>query len=140
MVNDYNFIQGKREIAVNCYYGVKHDPVDPSDPESADKDPDVKSIPYDGKTTWVKELGEPIYNAKSRAVVEEDKDLASGEIYYVLVPKSLVQGAGARLSIYFESQTSITSKSIFGESEMTVSTDKAYKRFDFTKVQLFNLQ
>lgn len=127
-VNDLNFVKGSRKIAVNCYYEV---------PES---EAGASKISCDGKEVSVKPLATDIYVSSTGAKVEDTGNLASGTVYYVLVNKEQIKNGGGRFSVYFESETTITSPNVYGPGEMILKTGKSYKRFDFTKVQLFNLE
>lgn len=121
-VNDLNFVKGTRKIAVKCYYE------------------DTNGETVEGIDVKVKPLPSDIYLASSGAKLEDAGNLSSGTVYYVLVSKQQLTDAGGRFSVFFESETTITMPNEYGEGEKTLKTGKTYKRFDFTKVQLFNLE
>lgn len=136
-VNDPNFIKGTRKISLRLYEDVYV--ADSSNPPAGL----MSDFTYEGKTVFYKpitgrnvagvEVQIPIRKASNNEEVSED-ELISGEIYYILIPKDKVTKAEKRYSVYFEVWSRLTNYN------QTVETGKGYQRFDFTKVQLFDLE
>lgn len=136
-VTDVNFIKGTRNIAVNCYYGTNDaDGFNLLDyPGEKDKEP--------AQRLKFKTLESPIYRASDNQVVDKN-NLDSAGIYYVLVAKSLIENqissnGGSSFTLYFEAQSTIKNKGLNG-TEITQTTGKAYSKFNFTRVNLFDLE
>lgn len=118
-VNDLNFVKGTRWIGVNCFYEVETDA--------------THSISYGGKPVLVKELPKEIYNASNGGKADPD-NLTSGQVYYLLVDKAVMGDYGSRFSVYLEAQSTINSY------DREMKTGKSYRKFDFTKVRMFDLE
>lgn len=119
-VNDLNFVKGTRKIAVNCYY--------------EDSGEGSLAISYEGKQVSVKPLPVQIYNASNNEPVADSNSLVSGGVYYILFDKALMGDYSSRFSVYFEAQSTINTYT------NEIKTGKVYRRFDFTKVYLFDLK
>lgn len=133
-VNDSNFIKGTRRITVNVYQDVYVE-----DPGNVPSDV-MTHLTYEGEQIYVKPILEPgastalsIHEAATNKIIPSDS-LNSGEIYYILIPKQYITNAEKRYSIYFETWSTIKNYT------QTIETDRSMKRFDFTKVQLFDLK
>lgn len=123
-VNDVNFVKGNRSIAMNFYYEVKEG--------------GTQTISYEGKEIAVKELPRwMIFNASDDNAADAD-NLISGNIYYFLIDKAVMGDYSSKFRVYFEAQSTITS-TVNGHSS-TLRTGKSYRRFDFIRVRLFDLE
>ena len=116
-VSDVNFVKGSRRLAVKLYY------------DAADG---TQDIVVDGVAEKVKTLDARIFNAATGEKVSADS-LASGGIYYVQVPKSILQNCDGGLNLYFEAQ------SIINSYNRTYTTDKVYAKLEVLKTYLFDL-
>ncbi len=136
-VTDVNFIKGTRNIAVNCYYGTNEAGSFTLDdyPGEKDKKPEEK--------LRVKRLDSKIYRAGDNSEVNAG-NLESAGIYYVLVDKTLIENQIAAngtssFPLYFEAQSTIRSQGL-NNTEIVQTTGKSYSKFDFTRVNLFDLE
>ena len=116
-VSDVNFVKGSRRLSMKLFY------------DSADG---TQNISVDGVSRKVKTLDIPIYNASTKETVNAD-GLVSGGIYYVLVPKTVLQDCDVGLNLYFEAQ------SIINSYNKTYITDKVYAKLEVLKTYLFDL-
>ncbi len=119
-VSDPNFVKGERKIAVNFFY--------------QSDDADAQEIIYDGTPVKVKQMPVEVYNATNNQRVNDLSNLASGGVYYVLFDESVMGEYKSKFSVYFEAQSTITTY------KSTVQTGKSYSKFDYTRVELFDLQ
>lgn len=136
-VTDINFIKGTRNIAVNCYYGTND-----ADGFNLLDYPGEKNKEAAQRIKF-KNLNSKIYRASDNQEVNAG-NLDSAGIYYVLVDKSLIEnqiasGGGSSFSLYFEAQSTIRSQGL-NNTEIVQTTGKAYSKFDFTRVNLFDLE
>ncbi len=116
-VRDVNFVKGSRNISVNVYYDA---------PDSA------QNIVVDGQSKPVNALERVIYNAGTNAQTDPDH-LESGGIYYIRVPKTVLQNCDTGLKLYFEVQSLISS------NNKVYQTDKVYAQLEVLKTYLFDL-
>lgn len=116
-VRDVNFVKGSRRMSVNVYY------------DAADG---AQSIVVDGQSKPVNALERLIYDARTNAQVDPDS-LESGGIYYIRVPKTILQNCDTGLNLYFEVQSTISS------NNKVYQTDKVYAQLEVLKTYLFDL-
>lgn len=116
-VRDINFAKGSRRLSVSFCY------------DAADGD---RTIEVDDVLRTVRTLECSIYNAADGTKVNAD-ELQSGGIYYIKVPKEVLDNCERGLSLYFEAKSIITSKS------GTIITDSAYATLDVLQTYLFDL-
>lgn len=128
-VSDPNFVKGERTISVRGYYE--------SNDRSFAGDTDIV---YEGKTVKVKALPMEVYDASTNKKVTDIDNLTSGKIYYILFNEDVMGKYESRFSVYFQAQSTITTKSVISGEENKVYTDQVYTRFDYTKVRLFDLE
>ena len=116
-VSDVNFVKGSRRLAVKLY---------------CDASDGTQNIMADGAVRKVKTLDARIFDAATGEIMNADS-LESGGIYYVLVPKSVLQDCDTGLNLYFEAQ------SIIHSYNKTYTTDKVYAKLEVLKTYLFDL-
>lgn len=125
-VEDVNFINGSRRLAVKAYYEPK-----PGDTAGGDL-----VLGGEDGTKRLREFtaGAQFFTASGDQQVNPES-LESGGVYYILVPKSLIRDNEDRdcFQIYLEAQSFITS---YGN---TKETGKTYAGLEFRKAYLFNI-
>ncbi len=128
-VYDPNFVKGERALSIRCYY------------EAASGDVEgVQKITYEGEELSLKALPMEIYDAKTNRIVKDWDNLTSGASYYILFDEDTMGDYESRFSVYFEAQSRITTTGTINNSKYTIETDKVYSRFDYTRIQLFDLE
>ncbi len=130
-VQDTNLIKGTRQIASQVYYK--------DDGGSVEIDAD--EVPgADGQMVKQKVRVSPvpgsICSAKDDSVVASD-NLVSGGIYYIQVPKSIMQKSEVGLDLYFEAQTTLTTNTA---KQNVYTTEKAYAKLRVLQAYLFDLE
>lgn len=120
-VQDINFIKGTRQIATHVFYQV---------------DGGGETITVDGVEIAVNRLADDIYDATTGIPVDAN-NLASGGIYYILVPRSVMQQCEDGLDLYFEAQSTLTTSTT---NENVYVTDKVYAKLKVLQAYLFNLE
>ena len=130
-VQDTNLIKGTRKIASQVYYK--------DDGGSMEIDAE-EVIGADGQKVKqkvrVNPVGGSICNAKDDSVVNPD-DLVSGGVYYIQVPKSIMQKSEEGLDLYFEAQTTLTTNTT---KENVYVTEKVYTKLRVLQAYLFDLE
>ena len=119
-VEDVNFVNGTRRIAVNAYY---------------EADDGNITINIRGEDKRLTALAPEIYNAADN-VKADAGNLASGGVYYILIPKELIREDlthAGRFQLYLEAQSIIES---YGNRQ---ETGKAYSGLEFIKAYLFDI-
>jgi len=120
-VQDVNFVKGSRTIASHVFYGA----ADGSE-----------TITVGGVDIQVNRLADAMYNASDDSPVDAN-NLQSGGIYYILVPKSVMQQCDSGLKLYFEAQSTITTNTTTANVYVT---DKIYAQLEVLKAYLFELE
>lgn len=121
-ITDPNIVKGERRINLTCY-GKSDGVVEDTD----------KVISYQGADVSVDKLDVTIYNAATNQPLTAGQNIVSGTRYYLLVDEADIDDQYT-YSIYFEAFSTIP---VDGEMQ---NTTNSYHRFDFTKVQLFDLE
>lgn len=122
-VSDVNFVKGTRSITSHVYY----------DDGSGTGD---TTIPVNDGIKVTK-LDDKIYDATTGALTDAN-NLQSGGIYYILVPKSIMNNCDKGLTLYFEAQSTITSYTNENKTNEYI-TDKVYAELEVLKAYLFDL-
>lgn len=120
-VEDVNFINGSRRLAVKAYYETEDGDVTINDQE---------------ETKRLREFtASALFYTATGDVQVDPGNLESGGVYYILVPKSLIRDneRNDSFQIYLEAQSFITS---YGN---TRETGKVYAGLEFRKAYLFNI-
>ena len=120
-VQDINFIKGTREIESHVYYK---------------DDNGGEVINVDGEDIRVNRLADYMFNAKDGSPVDAS-NLASGGIYYIQVPRDIMQKCEDGLDLYFEAQSTITTNTT---KKNVYTTDKVYAKLKVLQAYLFNLE
>ncbi|MCM1144477.1 MAG: DUF5057 domain-containing protein [Blautia sp.] len=119
-VRDLNFVKGTRMIASHVYYQT---------------DSGSEVINVDGEEVRVNKFEDYIFNALDNSPVSAG-ELASGGIYYIQVPKSVLSDCENGLDIYFEAQSTITTNTT---TQNVYVTDKVYAKLQVFRAYLFDL-
>ena len=127
-VQDINFIKGSRTIASRIYYTT-------GDQNGTDV------ITVGGEEIIVHPLVDEqgntrIYHASDGALVDAD-NLRSGGIYYIMVPKSVMEDCEEGLDIYFEAQSTLTTSTT---NPNVYVTNKVYAKLQVLQAYMFNLE
>lgn len=120
-VQDVNFVKGSRAIASHVFY------------ETAGGS---ETITVGGVDIQVNRLADAMYNASDDSPVDAN-NLQSGGIYYIMVPKSVMQQCESGLKLYFEAQSTITTSTTTANVYVT---DKIYAQLEVLKAYLFELE
>ena len=123
-VQDVNFIKGTRTIATHVYYK---------------KGEEAGSVPITvgGEEITVNPVTpEEIYKAADDSLADAD-NLASGGIYYIKVPRWILQQCENGLDLYFEAQTTLTTSTT---NVNVYETDKVYAKLQVLQAYMFNLE
>ena len=120
-VQDVNFVKGSRSIATHVFY------------EAAGGS---ETITVGGVDIQVNRLADAMYNASDDSPVNAN-NLQSGGIYYIMVPKSVMQQCDSGLKFYFEAQSTITTNTTTANVYVT---DKIYAQLEVLKAYLFELE
>lgn len=120
-VQDVNFVKGSRTIASHVFY------------ETAGGS---ETITVGGVDIQVNRLADAMYNASDDSPVDAN-NLQSGGIYYIMVPKSVMQQCESGLKLYFEAQSTITTSTTTANVYVT---DKIYAQLEVLKAYLFELE
>lgn len=120
-VEDVNFVNGSRRLAVKAYYETE--------------DGDVIVNDQDGTMRLREFTASALFYTASGDQQVDPGNLESGGVYYILVPKSLIRDneKNDSFQIYLEAQSFITS---YGS---TRETGKAYAGLEFRKAYLFDI-
>ena len=130
-VEDTNLIKGTRKIASQVYYK--------DDAGSIEIEADEVTGPNGEKVKQkvrVSPVGGSICSARDDSVVASD-NLVSGGVYYVQVPKSIMQKSEDGLDLYFEAQTTLTTNTA---KENVYITEKVYAKLRVLQAYLFDLE
>ncbi|MCM1086769.1 MAG: DUF5057 domain-containing protein, partial [Muribaculaceae bacterium] len=119
-VRDLNFVKGTRTIASHVYYQT---------------DSGSEVINVDGEEIRVNKFDDYIFNAVDNSPVSAG-ELASGGIYYIQAPKSVLSDCENGLDIYFEAQSTITTNTT---TQNVYVTDKVYAKLQVFRAYLFDL-
>ena len=120
-VQDVNFVKGTRAIATHVFYET------PGGGET---------IMVDGSEISVNRLADNMYDAADDSPADAN-NLKSNGIYYILVPKSILDQCDDGLNLYFEAQSTITTNTV---KQNQYITDKVYAKLKVLKAFLFDLQ
>ena len=120
-VQDVNFVKGTREIATHVFYETNGG---------------GETISVGGEEISVNRLEDKMYDAADGSPANAT-NLKSNGIYYILVPKSVLEQCDDGLNLYFEAQTTITTNTV---KQNQYITDKVYAKLKVLKAFLFDLQ
>lgn len=122
-VQDINFIKGSRTIATHVYYGTEGS---------------SETIIVDGDEIPVTRLEDRgrVFRATDGSPADAE-NLESGGIYYILVPRAVLQQCENGLQLYFEAQSTLTTSTT---NENVYVTDKVYAKLNVVQAYLFNLE
>ena len=121
-VQDTNFIKGTRQIESHVYY------------ENAGSS---TKITVDGVDIRVTRLDTGTFYKASDGTPVPANNLESEGIYYVEVPKSILEQCENGLTLYFEAQTMLTTATT---NPNVYTTEKAYAKLRVLQAYLFNLE
>ena len=121
-VRDLNFVKGSRVIEAHAYYHL----------EGAGGS---QTINVDGEEIAVNPLEDLIHSASTGDMVGP-YPLNSGDIYYIDVPKTILDNCENGLDIYFEAQSTITTNTT---NQNIYTTDKVYTKLQVLRAYLFEL-
>lgn len=130
-VQDTNLIKGTRKIASQVFYK--------DDGGSLEIEADEVTGPNGEKVKQkvrVSPVSGSICSAKDDSVVAFD-NLASGGVYYIQVPKDIMQKSEDGLDLYFEAQTTLTTNTA---KQNVYKTEKAYAKLQVLQAYLFDLE
>ncbi len=130
-VQDTNLIKGTRKIASQVFYK--------DDGGSLEIEADEVTGPNGEKVKQkvrVSPVSGSICSAKDDSVVAFD-NLASGGVYYIQVPKDIMQKSEDGLDLYFEAQTTLTTNTA---KQNVYKTEKVYAKLRVLQAYLFDLE
>ena len=121
-VRDINFVNGDREMTSHAYYHV-------------DGVAGTETISVGGEEISVNSLVDLIYDPDTDGLVDATK-LVSGKIYYLLIPRTVMNQCENGLDIYFEAWSKITTNTT---KKNEYETDKVYAKLKVLRAYLFEL-
>lgn len=122
-MQDTNFIKGTRQIKSHVYNKAASG--------------NTTTITVDGVDIRVRRLDNGIFYKASDGIPVPANNLESEGIYYIKVPKSILEQCENGLTLYFEAQTTLTTATT---NPNVYTTEKVYAKLRVLQAYLFNLE